>query len=1094
MTFAQPFADYEILDRVGAGAMGTVFKARHKRLNRIVALKVLKPSLARDARYVDRLKREARIVASLNHPNIVTGFDLGEEGGYHYFVMEFVEGKSLRAMLTEWGMFAEEYVRRVARAVAQALDHAYQRGVIHRDIKPGNILIDEAGHVKLTDMGLAKGPTDLTITRDGATVGTPQYISPEQARNPHDVDVRTDLYSLGATLYHMATGVPPFRGDTMAELITNVLHELPVSPKAINSALSDGMSLVIRKLLAKDLTVRYQTPRDLLDDLDRLDRSLPPQIDAQRLSEEEREHGRWWLRALIGAGVAALLGVAWWIGVQMRDPGPALPSAGEFLAALDQKLAGFGTIGERTAHLRAVATEPLPVGSEGEIAKRQSALDGELQRAVDGVAATFTGEGWPAFDAWLRDPSVWPDRARAWRERVQPRLFAATGLLEEQLPGSVRRARLEELQQAITRALTERDKDVVVRFEQYLQSKVATSAEQCVRTDDFATAESIWKVALDRFCNGVDMPTQAHLPEETLLLLKERRRGAEDDAVRNVLDPEETRVESALRAEVAAVCASISQQLQDDLAPESAQALLQRFRRDLLQAWPPAKSFRPGRSPWRDLERQFAGLEVEIEAAAVRQQDARFAGRCDRAWRTFCHGRAQDALAVFADEEPGAPQADAAAHHRQALAAAAAVEQALLQAVSKSPQRVLGFLRLGSVDVLELHAESQRGVWQLTGVALNPDVPARSVQLSELRFTDLLARLQKDGDPLAALAPDQRALGITVCRLAGDDLAGLDAALRELAAADRKFVQEEIWPRILRVREERQESPLDRAGLFKQLTDAREAARKSGRAGSLGELEKLLAQCSNAAPANERSELEVRELRATKSFVDLAQKQARIATEFARSAPRGSDVDVRIVDDEIVAEIAMSAAVLRGAADNWKLEGRVLEFADGGRAWSDMDKQSLRCATGLGHAAPRTTIVVDFVLPPSAVGRRMWVFEVCGIACVLVLSANDVPHAALIDGDLRREENVHRAFVHAMQEVLDPAKERRDVVVPGGVHRLTIELVTTSSRARVRVLFERTELIPPTPRQFDSERLPEFALHPQQDIKVQRVLVRAAGL
>ena len=205
--FDQPFQDYELLDRVGAGAMGTVFKARHKRLNRIVAIKILKPSLARDKRYVERLRREARIVASLSHPHIVTGYDLGEEGGYHFFVMEFVEGKSLRQLLTEWGMFSEDYVLRVARETAMALDHAYQRDVIHRDIKPGNILIDENGKVKLTDMGLAKGPADLTLTRDGATVGTPMYISPEQARNPQDVDVRSDLYSLGATLYHMATGM-----------------------------------------------------------------------------------------------------------------------------------------------------------------------------------------------------------------------------------------------------------------------------------------------------------------------------------------------------------------------------------------------------------------------------------------------------------------------------------------------------------------------------------------------------------------------------------------------------------------------------------------------------------------------------------------------------------------------------------------------------------------------------------------------------------------------------------------------------------------------------------------------------------------------
>src|SRR5690606_23126244 len=206
-------ANYEILARIGSGAMGTVFKARQKHMNRVVALKVLKPSLARDARYAERLQREARIVAKLNHANIVTGYDLGHEGGYHYFVMEFVEGKSLRQLLGEWGIFPEEQVLDVAIQVAQALDHAFGCGVIHRDVKPANILIDDDGRVKLTDMGLAKVESDLALTREGATVGTPQYISPEHARNPQAADIRSDLYSLGATLFHMATGQTPFKAD-----------------------------------------------------------------------------------------------------------------------------------------------------------------------------------------------------------------------------------------------------------------------------------------------------------------------------------------------------------------------------------------------------------------------------------------------------------------------------------------------------------------------------------------------------------------------------------------------------------------------------------------------------------------------------------------------------------------------------------------------------------------------------------------------------------------------------------------------------------------------------------------------------------------
>ncbi|MDA1222748.1 MAG: serine/threonine-protein kinase, partial [Planctomycetota bacterium] len=279
MSFAQPFSNYEILARIGAGAMGTVFKARQKHMNRIVALKVLKPALARDERFVERLRREARIVGKLNHPNIVTGYDLGEEGGYHFFVMEYVEGRSLRQLLHEWGMFPEEQVLDVAIQIAGALAHAYDCGVIHRDVKPANILIDSEGRVKLTDMGLAKVETDLQLTREGATVGTPQYISPEQARDPRSADARSDLYSLGATLFHMATGQTPFHADTIGELITKVLHDRPPTAISVNPALGDGLSLVIRKLLSKDPELRYQTPAELLVDLQRLKRHEKPAID-----------------------------------------------------------------------------------------------------------------------------------------------------------------------------------------------------------------------------------------------------------------------------------------------------------------------------------------------------------------------------------------------------------------------------------------------------------------------------------------------------------------------------------------------------------------------------------------------------------------------------------------------------------------------------------------------------------------------------------------------------------------------------------------------------------------------------------------------
>ncbi len=307
MTFAQPFKDYEVLDRIGSGAMGTVFKARHKSLGRVVALKVLRPSLARDERFVNRLSREARIVAAFNHPNIVTGYDLGQEGGYHFFVMELVDGKSLRELLSEWGSFPESQVLDTAFKITSALDHAYQKGIIHRDIKPGNILVDADNKVKLTDMGLAKGPADLTITREGATVGTPQYISPEQARDPQNVDVRSDLYSLGATLFHMCTGRPPFPAETIANVILKVVNDPAPSARDVNPEVGEALSMVIRKLMAKDPDLRYQTPADLLKDLERVRRDEQPDVNLRQLEALDVVGRKPRRRALVAGGVAGLV-------------------------------------------------------------------------------------------------------------------------------------------------------------------------------------------------------------------------------------------------------------------------------------------------------------------------------------------------------------------------------------------------------------------------------------------------------------------------------------------------------------------------------------------------------------------------------------------------------------------------------------------------------------------------------------------------------------------------------------------------------------------------------------------------------------------
>jgi tRNA A-37 threonylcarbamoyl transferase component Bud32 len=1086
MTFAQPFSDYEILDRVGAGAMGTVFKARHKRLNRIVALKVLKPSLARDTRYVDRLRREARIVASLNHPFIVTGYDLGEEGGYHFFVMEFVEGKSLRALLTEWGMFAEEYVRRVAAQVSQALDHAYQRGVIHRDIKPGNILIDEAGNVKLTDMGLAKGPTDLTLTRDGATVGTPQYISPEQARNPHDVDVRSDLYSLGATLYHMATGVPPFRGDTMAELITSVLSDTPVNPNEINPALSEGLALVIRKLLAKDLAVRYQTPRELLDDLDRIERSLPPQVDTARLRADAGEARSWWPKLLLAGSVAALLGGAWYLGMQSHTPTVAPATASEFLQQLDEDLKALPTPGARLSRLLTITAAPEGTAVAREQRQRQVVAD--LQRTVDQFVDGLAGAGWAELRTWLRDPAVWPDRARVERERIQPQLQQHAGLALGQLPTAVRLLRLEELLRNIDRALVDRDAELVTRFEQHLAVTVQRAVDDHLRGQRFAVAERTWNEAFDAWCNGVQAPARERLPDALERTLQEKHLRAQREA-QPTIDAAESFVVEALRGEVGEVLDDFAQRLAGGASSAVVEAALQRFRRELGEVWPPAGRFRTGRDPWPDLERQFGELQNRIALATLEEAGQRFERRCDLAWRTACRGRATDALQLLADDTVAAHgQGGSLQSHRAALEALRLVEQAMLMAIARAGQPPIGFLRSAPNEALELRVERDGERLRLLGGALGQQ--PRSLRLHDLRWSDLLQRLQQDRDPFAGLPADQRSLGVTLARLLGDDLDGLGGLLGTLARDEERFLIDEVWPRILPVREERPDQPFDRVALFARLRDAFAAAQRGG---SLVELENAMRSVTGQIDEGSRSPAEVVELRTITVWLRLGRRRRDAAAELGRAAPQQALVDVRIEADDLVGEVTLAGgALLPAAQEGWQLRDDLLEFADGGRPFRELALQQLSLRPGFAAPTQRMELQLDLVVPPASVGRRLWLLDCCGIAFVLVLGANDSVQVAFVDGDPRGEAAARRAGERALAGIMTEPKVR---AVAGATHRLRVELKMTAGRrgSRCTVWFEGVELASET-RPFDPERAPQFTLYPQQDVAVARVVMRAHGL
>ena len=260
---------YYIKDRLGQGGMGAVYLARDTALDRMVALKVLLSRFADDDEFIARFQREARASAKLNHPNIVQAYDVGKAGDYHYFVMEYVEGRTVYDDIVKHKRFTEREAIDITIQSAEALMHAHERGLIHRDIKPKNIMINRDGVVKVADLGLARAISDKEAAEaeQGKAFGTPYYISPEQIRGEVTVGPTTDIYSLGATLYHMVTGTVPFDGKNPSSVMHKHLKAELVPPDHVNPTLSTGIAEVIEMMMAKSPKNRHQSCADLIVDL-----------------------------------------------------------------------------------------------------------------------------------------------------------------------------------------------------------------------------------------------------------------------------------------------------------------------------------------------------------------------------------------------------------------------------------------------------------------------------------------------------------------------------------------------------------------------------------------------------------------------------------------------------------------------------------------------------------------------------------------------------------------------------------------------------------------------------------------------------------
>ncbi len=310
--------------------MAKVFLGSDTVLGRTVAVKVLAPQFADDGGFVQRFRREAQAAASIGHPNIVSVFDTGSDDGVHFIVMEYVEGRTLAEILAGGGRILPDRAIDIAMDVCRALEAAHARGVIHRDIKPGNIMLNPRGEVKVTDFGIARVTTTAdTVAQTAAILGTASYLSPEQAQG-QPVDGRSDIYSLGCVLYEMVTGRPPFLGDSPVAVASKQVLEQPTPPSRLNPDVTADLDAVILRALAKNPANRYQSAEEMRADLERAKRGLPvlatpllaagttqvldrpPAQATQVLPPPERERGTNWVPIVVTLVLIALLGALLW--------------------------------------------------------------------------------------------------------------------------------------------------------------------------------------------------------------------------------------------------------------------------------------------------------------------------------------------------------------------------------------------------------------------------------------------------------------------------------------------------------------------------------------------------------------------------------------------------------------------------------------------------------------------------------------------------------------------------------------------------------------------------------------------------------------
>ncbi len=388
---------YELVDEIARGGMGTIYRARHVSLGSQVAVKVLKRDLASRPDTVKRFIREGKLIARLDHPGIIKVFDVGRQGDFYYIIMELVEGRNLQQVVDQDGPLPIRKALDIARQVALALHHAHRNGVIHRDVKPSNLILSKDGTVYVTDFGIARLlDQDTALTRAGSLIGTPSHMSPEQCRGS-GVDERSDIYSLGATLYTLVSGRPPFKSKSTARLVIQLLHDNPPPIETLVERLEPEVARCIKRMMAKHPAARYQTANEVADAIDVLNGEVGVRrSDIGRtefvLGERPAPARGWMLASVCAVAIAISLIFVWMNGDEGEaSTGPPAPENGE-----NPDGSGNVEVTRRSTGRR---------GARGLPRKSRRELRRELEHRIAGLQrALITGETRDIFE--FVDPEI----------------------------------------------------------------------------------------------------------------------------------------------------------------------------------------------------------------------------------------------------------------------------------------------------------------------------------------------------------------------------------------------------------------------------------------------------------------------------------------------------------------------------------------------------------------------------------------------------------------------------------------------------------------------------------------------------------------